>query len=121
MASFQKNVNSFDAIFSAMKRMKEYNLIKDISESVFLKIGIHIGAAILVNLNDRLDYFGSTVNKAARIQSISKSEQISFSEEVFSDKEVRSILRANGINRVSKSSRNLKGIEGKYSIYQVAL
>ena len=121
MASFQKNVNAFDAIFTAMKQMKEYNLNKDISESVFLKVGIHKGAAILVNLNDRLDYFGSTVNKAARIQAISKSEQISFSEEVFSDKEVRSILRANGITQVSKSTHNLKGIEGKYSIYQVTL
>ena len=37
MASFQKNVNSFEAIFSAMKRMKEYNLNKDISEKVYLK------------------------------------------------------------------------------------
>lgn len=121
MASFQKNLDSLEAIFSSMKRMKEYNRDKDISEAVFLKIGIHRGPAILVNLNDRLDYFGSTINKAARIQSISKSEQISFSEEVFSDKEVRSILKANGIHRVSKSLHNLKGIEGKHSIYQVTL
>ena len=55
MASFQKNVNSFEAIFSAMKRMKEYNLNKDISEKVYLKIGVHRGPAILVNLNERLD------------------------------------------------------------------
>lgn len=119
MASFQKNVNSFEAIFSAMKRMKEYNLNKDISEKVYLKIGVHRGPAILVNLNERLDYFGSTVNKAARIQSISKSEQISFSEEVFTDKEVRSLFLKNGFNRVAKSSHNLKGIEGKHSIYQI--
>jgi adenylate cyclase len=119
MASFQKNVNSFEAIFSGMRRMKEYNLNKDISEKVFLKIGVHRGPAILVNLNERLDYFGSIVNKAARIQSISKSEQISFSEEVFSDKEVRSLLLKNGFKRVTKSSHSLKGIEGKQSIYQI--
>ncbi len=118
MASFPKNSNAINAIFSATNRMKEYNLAKEIPEKVFLKIGVHRGSAILVNLNDRLDYFGSTVNKAARIQSISKTEQISISEEVFSDKEVRSILKANGIDRVSKSLHNLKGIEGKHSIYQ---
>jgi class 3 adenylate cyclase len=121
MASFPKNSNAFESIFSASKKMKEYNLAKEIPEKVFLKIGVHRGSAILVNLNDRLDYFGSTVNKAARIQSISKTEQISISEEVFLDKEVQSILKANGINRVSKSSHNFKGLEGMYSIYQFKL
>jgi hypothetical protein len=41
------------------------------------------------------------------------------SEEVFSDKEVRSLFLKNGFNRVAKSSHNLKGIEGKHSIYQI--
>jgi class 3 adenylate cyclase len=34
---------------------------------VILKIGVHKGAAIAVTLNDRLDYFGQTVNIAARV------------------------------------------------------
>ena len=36
---------------------------------VALKIGIHHGAAIAVTLNDELDYFGQTVNIAARVAS----------------------------------------------------
>ena len=31
-----------------------------------LKAGLHTGPCIAVTLNDRLDYFGSTVNLAAR-------------------------------------------------------
>ena len=35
---------------------------------VALKIGIHHGTAIAVTMNDELDYFGQTVNIAARVQ-----------------------------------------------------
>ena len=33
-----------------------------------LKVGVHAGPSVVVTLNDRLDYFGSTVNMAARLQ-----------------------------------------------------
>ena len=32
------------------------------------KLGVHAGPSVVVTLNDRLDYFGSTVNMAARLQ-----------------------------------------------------
>ena len=32
-----------------------------------LKAGIHYGSCIAVNLNERLDYFGTTVNAASRL------------------------------------------------------
>ena len=35
---------------------------------LILKIGIHRGAAISVTLNERIDYFGQTVNIASRVQ-----------------------------------------------------
>ena len=33
-----------------------------------IKIGVHAGACFVVTLNERLDFFGSTVNIAARAQ-----------------------------------------------------
>ena len=38
------------------------------TDALQLKAGIHTGPCIAVTLNDRLDYFGSTVNMAARLQ-----------------------------------------------------
>ena len=49
---------------------------------IVLKIGVHSGAAIAVTLNDRLDYFGQTVNLAARIQGLAEADEICFSDEV---------------------------------------
>ena len=50
---------------------------------VSLKIGIHHGAAIAVTLNDELDYFGQTVNIAARVQAMADAQEICVTEEVW--------------------------------------
>src|SRR3546814_2334232 len=41
-------------------------------EAIVIKLGLHRGPCIAVTLNDRLDYFGSTVNLAARLQGQSR-------------------------------------------------
>src|SRR5881227_334487 len=46
------------------------------SEDLLLKIGIHEGPCLAVMLNDRQDYFGQTVNIAARVQGLAVSRSI---------------------------------------------
>jgi class 3 adenylate cyclase len=58
---------------------------------LFLKAGIHSGPCIAVTLNERLDYFGSTVNIAARLTSISDGEQIIISDVAQADPEVAAL------------------------------
>jgi class 3 adenylate cyclase len=48
--------------------------------AILVKIGLHSGACIAVTLNDRLDYFGSTVNLAARLEGESAGGDIVLSE-----------------------------------------
>lgn len=57
-----------------------------------IKMGLHCGRCIVVNLNDRLDYFGSTVNLAARLQGQSRGGDIVLSEEVANDPLVAPML-----------------------------
>ena len=57
-----------------------------------LKAGLHTGPCIAVTLNDRLDYFGSTVNMAARLEAQSKGDDVIISSAVYSDPEVRELL-----------------------------
>ena len=45
-------------------------------EDLVVKIGIHEGPCLAVMLNERQDYFGQTVNIAARVQSLSTSQEI---------------------------------------------
>jgi class 3 adenylate cyclase len=57
-----------------------------------LKIGIHVGASVMVSLNERLDYFGSTVNMAARLQGQSEGGDIVLSRAVADDPAVKPLL-----------------------------
>ena len=57
-----------------------------------LKVGVHAGPSVVVTLNDRLDYFGSTVNMAARLQGQSAGGDIVLSRAVADDPAVQEIL-----------------------------
>jgi len=64
----------------------------DGSRPLTLKAGMHTGPCIAVTLNDRLDYFGSTVNLAARLEAQSTGVDVVISSAVFADPEVRELL-----------------------------
>jgi class 3 adenylate cyclase len=117
MASFVTNQQALQAAVEAFRQFGDYNRDRNEAERIRVKIGIHRGSAMLVNLNEKLDYFGSIVNKAARIQTVSKSHEISFSEEVYRDRAFVSALREAGISGIQKHLEDLKGIDGKQVVY----
>src|SRR5262249_39785187 len=53
-----------------------------------LKVGIHTGPCIAVSQNGVLDYFGSTVNLAARLASLSSGDDLVVSDAVLADPQV---------------------------------
>jgi class 3 adenylate cyclase len=64
----------------------------DGGDAIAIKLGLHQGPCIVVTLNDRLDYFGSTVNLAARLQGQSRGGDIVLSREIAEDPAVAPIL-----------------------------
>ncbi|HEY5704811.1 MAG TPA: DUF5939 domain-containing protein [Terrimicrobiaceae bacterium] len=61
-----------------------------------LKASLHAGACLAVNANDRLDYFGSTINLAARMVSCSQGGDLAVSDEIFQRPEMVSFLERCG-------------------------
>jgi len=89
MASFNDPAQAVRAALAMQAR------IRDSGEKVrdlVLKVGVHAGPSVVVTLNDRLDYFGSTVNMAARLQGQSSGGDIVLSHAVADDPAVRDIL-----------------------------
>jgi len=77
-----------------------------------LKAGLHAGPCIAVTLNDRLDYFGSTVNMAARLESLSTGNDVIISGAIYDDPEVRALIgAANGKLQALSFEMMLKGFE----------
>jgi class 3 adenylate cyclase len=62
-----------------------------------LKVGIHEGPCLAVTLNERLDYFGSTVNAAARIVGLLGGHDVVVSGTVRDDPEVAAKLAGGDI------------------------
>jgi adenylate cyclase len=59
---------------------------------LLLKVGIHTGPCIVVTLNNRLDYFGCTVNMAARLEGLSSGGDVVISSAVRADPEVAELI-----------------------------
>ena len=65
MASFS---DPAQAVRAALAMQAEIGSSAQGVRDLVLKVGVHAGPSVVVTLNDRLDYFGSTVNMAARLQ-----------------------------------------------------
>ena len=88
-------------------------------EDLLLKIGLHEGPCLAVTLNDRLDYFGQTVNIAARVQGLAMSRSIFATEPVVQNPEAVNLLTAAGLVAVPQSA-TLRGIADKLTVYEIA-
>ena len=87
---------------------------------LWLKVGIHKGACIVVNLNDRLDYFGSTVNIAARLPAFSQGGELVFTNEINDDPEVRQFLSENQkLDALSPFTTNVKGFDEPFTMWRL--
>src|SRR5438270_9696257 len=85
---------------------------------LIVKIGIHEGPCLAVMLNEPQDYFGQTVNIAARVQSLSTSQEIHITGPVIESPAVASILRKESIRPIQKEAA-LRGIADKMVVYEI--
>lgn len=60
--------------------------------NVLLRISIHAGPCLAVNLNSGVDYFGNTVNFAAKLQQLAGAREIAMSSEFATDEQVQKQL-----------------------------
>lgn len=109
---------------SALKAMLRAQQIlaapPDGGSPLILKAGIHTGPCIAVTLNDRLDYFGSTVNMAARLESLSTGNDVIISRALYDDPEVRELIDSTELE-ASPFDVELKGFEKeRFELWRVA-
>ncbi len=89
-------------------------------EPLTLKAGLHAGPCIAVTLNDRLDYFGSTVNMAARLESLSTGNDVIISRVLYDDPEVRDLI-SDELLQATPFEMSLKGFqEERFELWRVS-
>jgi class 3 adenylate cyclase len=87
MAAFQTIVDAVSAALAMQAAINALNQSAGLSgaDRLILKIGLHSGPCLSVTLNDRPDYFGTTVNIAARVQGLSQGNDIALTEAIYHD------------------------------------
>ncbi|HXQ33925.1 MAG TPA: adenylate/guanylate cyclase domain-containing protein, partial [Anaerolineales bacterium] len=87
---------------------------------LWLKVGLHKGPCIVVNLNDRLDYFGSTVNITARLPGFSQGGELILSETFHDDPEIQDFLaqsiKPSALNRFTG---DVKGFDEPFTMWRL--
>jgi class 3 adenylate cyclase len=115
MASFADPLDAVAAALAVQGQIAEFNRHRE-GQAITIKLGVHSGPCIAVTLNDRLDYFGSTVNLAARLQSESVGGDVVLSAEVLADPRVRDLLE--GQVPIEQSAA-LKGFAGPVAFFRL--
>jgi class 3 adenylate cyclase len=91
MAVFNDPADAFRAALDVQHKVEKFNRDNG-GSGLVVKLGLHVGSSIAVTLNERLDYFGSTVNMAARLQAQSEGGDIVVSAEAAEDPALRPML-----------------------------
>jgi len=114
MATFCTPLEGIQAGLEILGAIDEFNHGR--TEQLILKIGVHTGNSIAVTLNERLDYFGQTVNIAARVQQQAQANEVYISQDVYSYPGVTDFL---GQFTVTSAQVNVKGVSSMLQLYKI--
>src|SRR5712671_6392027 len=108
------------AIAAALRMRDAMNDFKDAGtgDGLLLKIGIHEGPCLAVVLDKRQDYFGRTVNIAARVQGLADSRSILATGPVVTHPKASNLLETSGLKPIPHR-RALRGVAEEMSVYEI--
>ncbi|MDQ1323237.1 MAG: hypothetical protein QG587_572 [Chloroflexota bacterium] len=113
MARFVDPADAVQAALEMFSRLDSFN--RTIAAGLILKVGIHRGDAIVVSGRHGKDYFGQTVNIAARIGAIAGSGEIVLSDAVRQGSSVPDLLAG---HQVHEEQVSLKGVSREVVVYR---
>ena len=115
MATFRHPIDALRSVWNA-----QTEIAKRGEPMLWLKVGLHKGPCIVVNLNDRLDYFGSTVNITSRLPGFSQGGELIFSEAFNEDPEIQDFLSQNiKPDALSRFTGSVKGFDEPFTMWRL--
>jgi class 3 adenylate cyclase len=117
MAVFRSAADGLRAMLEVQETLASPS---DGSIPLTLKAGLNTGPCIAVTLNDRLDYFGSTVNMAARLECLSSGSDVIISRSVYEDPKVQEVIESEGL-LAEEFDMSLKGFDDeRFELWRVS-
>jgi len=123
MASFADPAAALHASLAIQQDLARFNQARGLrgNDALQLKLGIHAGACLSVNLNGRMDYFGTAVNIAARVEGLAAGDDVVVTAAVLAEASARQVLeeaRRSGA-QVSEFATSLRGLEEAVQVVRI--
>ena len=102
-----------EAVATALRVQREFRYFAETltdKGDITLKIGLHCGSVLAVNSNDRLDYFGRTVNLAARTVGVADGGDVVITGDVWNCDEVKAVVARHQLQPLHFQTQ-LRGVE----------
>ena len=116
MAAFHDPADAVRAVLSIQDEVANFNRNRS-GAGIVLKIGLHAGACIAITAGGVLDYFGSVVNTASRLEHQCRGGEVIVSEAVLADGEARDALAGRSL---SKDEAMLRGLSEPVRFVRIA-
>jgi class 3 adenylate cyclase len=120
MAAFPTPENALRAALAIQEGFAAWCRAEGIVPPMVLRIGLHSGPAVAINANQRLDYFGRTVNLAARIQRQAHGGEIALVAALWDEPAIRALAHEKGA-LAERFDAQLPGIEGAVELVRLWL
>lgn len=94
MGTFLDNASALRGVLESVRAIRQLNrqTALNAEQQLRLKVGLNAGPCIVVTLNKRLDYFGSTVNIAARLSDLATGDDIWLAQSVLDEAAARQVV-----------------------------
>jgi class 3 adenylate cyclase len=119
MAAFADPVRGVGAALAIQQEIHSFNAAHP-DEPLLIKLGLHQGPCLAVNLNGRLDYFGATVNLASRLEGQGRGGDVVISDKLRRDPAVAELLATKAV-RVTEFATAIKGFDENFCLYRLTL
>ncbi|MFB1082826.1 adenylate/guanylate cyclase domain-containing protein [Jeotgalibacillus sp. JSM ZJ347] len=116
MAVFYRDEDALSAALDIQEEIDQFNREQQMQLSV--KLGLNSGPVIAVNANDLLDYFGKTVNLAARIQQKSTGNDIVMQRDEF--ERIKEKVEGNYHYEVHQETAELAGTVSRHDLVRLS-
>jgi class 3 adenylate cyclase/carbon monoxide dehydrogenase subunit G len=105
MIAFNNPIKGVEAMLMIQKEFETFNATLPENEQLAIRLGMHYGECLAVNLNHILDYFGHTINIAAFMQKKCKKGQVVVSDDVWNIPQAEKMLKS--------CSKGFEAVEGE--------
>lgn len=118
MATFTTGADALAAGLEIQRQIRNLELRGEADPSTLVRVGIHQGPCVAVTANERLDYFGTTVNIASRVEHEAHGGEVAVTADVCETPDAQALLGPENV-RAEIGVARLKGIDEPVRLYRL--